>query len=173
MKLLLILFVTNDRIKLVVELIAIRCWGNMMNLLRQSVYLAQETGQTTLTLSILSSAFGKRLRKHVGKADPFLRPLDEMGTACPPKFADSPESTNNRSRRHKQKSLMPIVHKRSKIYAKEFDLRLIHGKNGCFLQLNGNSSFKMLMQRQRFHPHAFYNSDNSPLWLLLAKNSLS
>lgn len=79
--------------------------GNIMNLLRQSAYLAQETGETTLTLSILSSAFGKRLRKHVGRADPFLRPLSEVGPAYSPIAADPPESTNNRSRRRKPKSL--------------------------------------------------------------------
>ncbi|MBP8060092.1 MAG: TniB family NTP-binding protein [Chloroflexi bacterium] len=70
--------------------------GNMMNLLRQSTYLAQQTGQTTLTLAILSQAFRKRLGQHVGKPDPFLTASDPLFTVPQPLATDPPDSTGQR-----------------------------------------------------------------------------
>lgn len=75
--------------------------GNVMNLLRQSAYLAQQRGETTLTLKLLSASFQKRLAKHVNKADPFASP----SFAAPPMAtSDPPSSIGNRSRRRKPKS---------------------------------------------------------------------
>lgn len=82
--------------------------GNVMNLLRQSAYVMQQTGATTpsspsgqaLTLSVLSHAFRKRLHKHVGKPDPFA------GYACAGQqsaFSDPPDSVGHRSRRRKER----------------------------------------------------------------------
>lgn len=74
--------------------------GNVMNLLRQSAYMMEQTGDMTLTLAILSHAFQKRLHKHVGKADPFDRPLCAAQHTT---VSDPPESVGRRSRRRKQK----------------------------------------------------------------------
>lgn len=74
--------------------------GNVMNLLRQSAYTLQQSEQTTLTLKILSRSFRKRLRKHVGKEDPFT----PQSFITPPSVSnDPPDSTNNRARRRKPK----------------------------------------------------------------------
>jgi hypothetical protein len=74
--------------------------GNVMNLLRQSAYVMEQTGGTTLTLAILSHSFQKRLHKHVGKPDPF------DGSLCAARHlaaSDPPESVGRRSRRRKEK----------------------------------------------------------------------
>ena len=52
--------------------------GNMMNLLRYAVMLAEERSTPTLELDILAAAFEKRMAKHLsGKQNPFLVPADE------------------------------------------------------------------------------------------------
>jgi hypothetical protein len=76
--------------------------GNVMNLLRQGTYLLQQTGQTTLTLALLSRSFQKRLQKHVSKSDPFTTDLSAM-----PQLAavDPPDSTGNHSRQRRPKQM--------------------------------------------------------------------
>lgn len=76
--------------------------GNVMNLLRQSVYLMQQRGDTALTLAILSHAFQKRLRKHVGKPDPFA---SHAFAKQQPAAADPPDSVGCRSHRHQKKQV--------------------------------------------------------------------
>lgn len=57
--------------------------GNVMNLLRYAVMLADENNQTTLDLPCLAQAFEKRMAKHLrGKVNPFAVPADE--TFIPP-----------------------------------------------------------------------------------------
>jgi hypothetical protein len=57
--------------------------GNVMNLLRYGVMLAEERGQPTLELPLLAQAFEKRMAKHLrGKVNPFVVPADE--TFAPP-----------------------------------------------------------------------------------------
>jgi hypothetical protein len=78
--------------------------GNVMNLIRFAALLAQEQEVETLTLSILSQAFTKRLHKHLArKANPFAT-LGNQHFVAP---ADVPinalGSTNRRSRRRQQK----------------------------------------------------------------------
>lgn len=74
--------------------------GNVMNLLRQSAYVMQQTGDTTLTLATLSHSFQKRLHKHVGKPDPFAgHTVAGQQLAAP----DPPESVGHRSRRRQEK----------------------------------------------------------------------
>lgn len=52
--------------------------GNMMNLLRYAVMLAEERSMPALELDILAAAFEKRMAKHLsGKHNPFLVPADE------------------------------------------------------------------------------------------------
>lgn len=46
--------------------------GNMMNLLRYAVALAQQRETDTLTLEVLTAAFDMRLAEHVHKRSPFL-----------------------------------------------------------------------------------------------------
>ena len=76
--------------------------GNVMNLLRQSAYRMQQTGETTLTLAILSHSFQKRLRKHVGKSDPFT---GRSFQAYRPAATDPPDSAGNRSRSRKKRQI--------------------------------------------------------------------
>ena len=74
--------------------------GNVMNLLRQSAYMMQQTGDATLTLAILSRSFQKRLHKHVGKPDPFTgHAFAGQQLAA----ADPPDSVGHRSRRRKER----------------------------------------------------------------------
>ena len=52
--------------------------GNVMNLLRYSVMLAEERSATALEVEILAQAFEKRMAKHLrGKQNPFLLPASE------------------------------------------------------------------------------------------------
>ena len=52
--------------------------GNLMNLLRYAVMLAEERAATTLELDILALAFEKRMSKHLPeKQNPFLVPANE------------------------------------------------------------------------------------------------
>jgi hypothetical protein len=51
--------------------------GNLMNLLRFSVVLAERNQRKTLTLDILSAAFDLRLAEHVRKASPFSLSMEE------------------------------------------------------------------------------------------------
>jgi len=52
--------------------------GNMMNLLRYAVMLAEEQSFLALELDILAAAFEKRMSKHLpGKQNPFLVPANE------------------------------------------------------------------------------------------------
>lgn len=74
--------------------------GNVMNLLRQSAYLMQQTGDATMTLDILSRSFQKRLHKHVGKPDPFAT---QTFTGEQLVVADPPDSVGRRSRRRKKR----------------------------------------------------------------------
>lgn len=70
--------------------------GNVMNLLRQSAYTMELTGETALTLAILARSFEKRLCKHVGKANPFT---ESAFPAQPQAVPDPPDSTGHRSHR--------------------------------------------------------------------------
>jgi hypothetical protein len=55
--------------------------GNVMNLLRYAVMLADEDGQAFLELQFLSQAFEKRMAKHLrGKVNPFVIPTNETFT---------------------------------------------------------------------------------------------
>ena len=52
--------------------------GNVMNLLRYAVMLAEERSATALEVEILAQAFEKRMAKHLrGKQNPFLLPASE------------------------------------------------------------------------------------------------
>jgi hypothetical protein len=56
--------------------------GNLMNLLRYAALIAQQRQRTTLNLPILSTAFDKRLSKHLkGKENPFQMPGNETFVA--------------------------------------------------------------------------------------------
>ena len=78
--------------------------GNMMNLMRFAALLAQKQGGETLTLSILSQAFIKRLHKHVAKkANPFSRAADQHFVAPPVTPTNDPSSTNRRSKRRRKR----------------------------------------------------------------------
>jgi hypothetical protein len=61
--------------------------GNMMNLLRYSVVLAQQQDAATLTLDVLNAAFNMRLAAHVRKRTPFLVSEDPL----PPPPDEPPE----------------------------------------------------------------------------------
>jgi hypothetical protein len=55
--------------------------GNVMNLLRYAVMLADENGQALLELQFLAQAFEKRMAKHLrGKVNPFVVPANETFT---------------------------------------------------------------------------------------------
>lgn len=55
--------------------------GNVMNLLRYAVMIADENAGEALELPFLSQAFEKRMSKHLrGKANPFVVPSDEVFT---------------------------------------------------------------------------------------------
>jgi len=57
--------------------------GNVMNLLRYAVMLAEENSKTSIELPFLAQAFEKRMAKHLrGKVNPFVIPVDE--TFMPP-----------------------------------------------------------------------------------------
>ena len=55
--------------------------GNVINLLRYAVMLADENGQALLELQFLAQAFEKRMAKHLrGKVNPFVVPANETFT---------------------------------------------------------------------------------------------
>jgi hypothetical protein len=54
--------------------------GNVMNLLRYAVALAQQREADTLTLEVLTAAFDMRLAEHVRKKSPFLTSGDQLST---------------------------------------------------------------------------------------------
>lgn len=56
--------------------------GNVMNLLRYAVALAQQQEAETLTLEVLTAAFNMRLAEHVRKRSPFLA-ADERLSSLP------------------------------------------------------------------------------------------
>ena len=61
--------------------------GNVMNLLRYAVALAQQREANVLTLEVLTAAFNMRLAEHMHKRSPFL-PSDDPATSLSPQ---SPE----------------------------------------------------------------------------------
>jgi hypothetical protein len=81
--------------------------GNVMNLMRAAVLRARKEGAQELTLSILSEAFEKRLRKHMGgRANPFeTDPTKTFAPSPSRSVADPPNSTNNRSWRRTERQL--------------------------------------------------------------------
>ena len=73
--------------------------GNVMNLLRFAMLLAQAQGTEVLTLSLLSRAFDKRLRKHMaGKLNAFTADAGQHFVALPAPPANAPNSTNPRTK---------------------------------------------------------------------------
>lgn len=76
-----------------------------MNLMRAAALQARGQKSEALTLSILSQAFDKRLRKHLaGKVNPFDVDVDQQFVAPPlAPVADAPNSVNNRSKRRKER----------------------------------------------------------------------
>lgn len=78
--------------------------GNVMNLMRFAALLAQKQGSESLTLSILSHAFVKRLYKHVArKSDPFTVAADQHFVAPSVTPTNDLGSTNRRSKRRRKK----------------------------------------------------------------------
>lgn len=78
--------------------------GNVMNLIRFAALLAQEQEVDTLTLSILSQAFAKRLHKHLArKANPFSTLGNQHFVAPAAVPTNALGSTNRRSKRRQQK----------------------------------------------------------------------
>jgi energy-coupling factor transporter ATP-binding protein EcfA2 len=79
--------------------------GNVMNLMRASALQARMQKSESLTLSILSQAFDKRLRKHLaGRVNPFDVDADQRFVAPPlAPAADVPNSVGNRSKRRKKR----------------------------------------------------------------------
>ena len=77
--------------------------ANIMNLLRYATMIANDNGRSVITLGILSTAFQKRLAKHVDKPNPFLKSHGHRFTPPNTKPQDSPDSVGNRSRRRKAK----------------------------------------------------------------------
>jgi hypothetical protein len=68
--------------------------GNVMNLLRYAVALAQQREEETLTLELLSQAFNMRLAEHVRKKSPFLPSGDPaMLVAAQPSESESPRES--------------------------------------------------------------------------------
>ena len=58
--------------------------GNVMNLLRFAMLMAQTQGAEVLTLALLSQTFDKRLRKHMaGKVNPFAADISQPFTGSP------------------------------------------------------------------------------------------
>lgn len=78
--------------------------GNVMNLLHLAAFEARKQTVDTLTLTILSQAFAKRLNEHIStKINPFALPANQ--TLVPPREMpelDPVNSTNRRSRRSKK-----------------------------------------------------------------------
>jgi len=62
--------------------------GNVMNLLRYSVAVAQQQGHDQLSLNILATAFDMRLAEHVRKKNPFTAPERPNLCAVPATAAD-------------------------------------------------------------------------------------
>lgn len=58
--------------------------GNVMNLLRYAVVLAQQQSVETLTLDVLTAAFNMRLAAHVHKRSPFLLSSERHAPSVPP-----------------------------------------------------------------------------------------
>ena len=78
--------------------------GNVMNLIRFAALLAQEQEVETLTLSILSQAFAKRLHKHLAqKANPFATVGSQHFVAPSAIPTNDLGSTNRRSKRRQKK----------------------------------------------------------------------
>ena len=77
--------------------------GNVMNLLRFAAALALERKQTSLDLALLSSAFDKRLAKHMrGKINPFNTPAESRFTI---QDKSSVSGSHNTSSSHVKKSV--------------------------------------------------------------------
>lgn len=74
--------------------------GNVMNLLRYAVGLAQQQGVETLSLDVLTAAFNLRLASHLGKHNPFVRssnpPTTSTSAPSPqPPAAETPVSVSD------------------------------------------------------------------------------
>lgn len=75
--------------------------GNIMNLLRFAVLLAEQEGEDVLTPHILDQAFNKRLQRHMRKSpNPFSTDIGNLLPASPIKRVDG---VNNRSQRRKKR----------------------------------------------------------------------
>jgi energy-coupling factor transporter ATP-binding protein EcfA2 len=78
--------------------------GNVMNLMRFAALLAQEGEAKRLTLPILSSAFEKRLHKHMPqKVNPFTADIRRRFVTPQPRPHDAPNGTNRRSKLRKKR----------------------------------------------------------------------
>jgi len=76
--------------------------GNIMNLLRFAVILAEQNEKNALTLDLLDQAFNKRLKRHVLKEqNPFTSDLNKILSS--PTFHPA-DATGNRSRRRKDRT---------------------------------------------------------------------
>jgi hypothetical protein len=85
--------------------------GNVMNLLRFAALLAQIQGSDTLTLTILSRAFEKRLRKHMAKrVNPFTADASLHFTP-PTESEETTEGTSHQScgRRSRQQKVSQVL----------------------------------------------------------------
>ena len=71
--------------------------GNVMNLLRYSVILAEEKSSSILELPTLAQAFNERLAKHVGKVNPFDAPTQAPFVA-PVEKPSEPKSVKGRKK---------------------------------------------------------------------------
>ncbi|MBU2610300.1 MAG: TniB family NTP-binding protein [Chloroflexi bacterium] len=85
--------------------------GNVMNLLRYSVVLAQQRQADRLTLEIFSAAFDLRLAEHVRRGNPFAPPATR--SALPSKVAPTaesrPESPANRHKKKQKPSVSEVL----------------------------------------------------------------
>ncbi|MGB5047832.1 MAG: hypothetical protein WBO46_02760, partial [Caldilineaceae bacterium] len=76
--------------------------GNVMNLLRFAMLMAQAQGAEALTLALLSQTFDKRLRKHMtGKVNPFGADISQPFTGSPA-FPSTPPPTSTRKQKRQR-----------------------------------------------------------------------
>lgn len=78
--------------------------ANIMNLLRYATMIASDNGRSVVTLGVLSTAFQKRLAKHVDKPNPFLQSHGHRFTPPETRREDSADSVGTHSRRRNAKT---------------------------------------------------------------------